>query len=527
LKRNFSLPGRSPVYASEAAVATSHALATTTAITILKEGGNAVDAAIAASAALCVIEPHMTDVGGDCFAIIGEPDGTLHGLNGSGRAAEGVHLDWYLENGFSKIPETSIHAFTTPGSVKAWETMHQKFGRMDFTRLFADAIHYAEEGYTVAPRVAFDWAKVEDKLKNNATARECLLINDKAPQTGSRMINPKLGQTLRAIANGGASAFYRGEIADEICAEVEAQGGFLNQGDLDNVSADWVDLISADYKDHTLYEIPPNGQGLAAVILTKLLAKLGVSKDANSLERAHLEAECGRIAYAARDEYIADIDHMRYSVDELISDSHIEKLAKLYDPEKRNPQISLPDPAGSDTIYLSVVDRDGMAVSFINSIFTSFGTGIMMPKSGILLQNRGCGFNLVPGHANAIGSSKRPFHTIIPAMVKSGGKITHCYGVMGGSYQAMGHASALSNMLDYGMDPQQALDHPRIFWDDKGDLLLETGISAEVQAGLEKLGHTCVPDALHGGGQIIKIDHQTGTLIAGSDARKDGHAAGY
>jgi len=527
LKRDFSLPGRSPVIATEAAVATSHALATTTALSLLKEGGNAVDAAIAAVAVLCVLEPHMTNVGGDCFAIVGEPDGTLHGLNGSGRAAAGANLDWYLENGFTEIPETSIHAFTTPGAVKAWETLHQKFGRTDFTRLFADAIHYCENGYPVAPRVANDWAEWVDKLKLNAAARESLLINDKAPNAGDIVTNLKMGKTFRTIANGGADAFYAGEIADEICAQVEAQGGFLNQDDLNSVSADWVNVISGDYKGHALYEIPPNGQGLAAIILAKLLAKIGVPNDPNSIERAHLQAECGRIAYAARDAYIADIDHMEYSIEELLSDAHIEKLATLFDPGKRNPNIALPDPTGSDTVYLSIVDRDGMAVSFINSLFGSFGTGIMMPNSGILLQNRGCGFNLRQGHSNAIGPSKRPLHTIIPAMVKKGNKITHSYGVMGGPYQAMGHGHVLSNMLDYGMNPQQALDAPRIFWDKDGALELERGIGTDVQAGLEALGHKCVPNALHGGGQVIEIDHQRGVLIAGSDPRKDGHAAGY
>lgn len=527
MKRDFSLPGRSPVIAADAAVATSHALATASALTILKEGGNAIDAAISAAAVLCVVEPHMTNVGGDCFAIIGEADGTLHGLNGSGRAPQNAHLEWYLENGFTEIPEPTVHAFTTPGSVKAWETMHQKFGRTDFARLFADAIHYAENGYPVAPRVAQDWAQSVEKLKGNPTARENLLINDKAPVAGDVVSNPKFAETLRTIANGGAQAFYQGEIADELCAEVQEQGGFLTQDDLNNVSADWVDLISTDYKGHTLYEIPPNGQGLAAIILVKLLAKIGVSESLNSLERAHLEAECGRIAYAARDEYIADIDYMKYTVEELLSDAHIEKLAKLFDPEKRNPEIKLPDPTGSDTIYLSIVDRDGLTISFINSLFGSFGTGIMMPKSGILLQNRGCGFNLKQGHGNAIGPLKRPLHTIIPAMVKQGDKISYSYGVMGGPYQAMGHGHVLSNLLDYGMDPQTALDDPRIFWDKQGALELESRIGPEVQAGLEAKGHPCVPNALHGGGQVIQIDHERGVLIAGSDPRKDGHAAGY
>ena len=527
MTRNFALPGRSPVYASEYAVATSHALATTAALNILKEGGNAVDAAIAASATLCVVEPHMTGLGGDCFAIIGDADGTLHGLNGSGRSASKANLDWYLDHGFTSLEETSPHAITTPGSVKAWEAMHQKFGRTDFTRLFADAIHYAEDGFPIAPRVAKDWAANVDKLSKNEAASANLLVDGNAPKIGSKFYMPRLAKTLREIATKGADAIYQGAIAKYIADAVQALGGFVTEEDLAGVSADWVDLISTDYQGHTLHEIPPNGQGLTAIMLVKLLAKLKAGEAVNSVERAHLEMELGRISYAARDAYIADETHMNFSVEQLLSDQHIDALSNLYDPQSRNPDIALPDPTGSDTIYLSVVDRDGMAVSFINSVFNWFGSGIMAPNSGIILQNRGSGFNLIKGHANAIGPSKRPFHTIIPAMVTKNGKVTHSYGVMGGSYQAMGHAHVLSNMLDYGMDPQQALDDPRMFWDAQGALQLEAGINEEVQAGLEAKGHTCMRGVVHGGGQIIQIDHEQGVLIAGSDPRKDGMAGGF
>lgn len=527
MTRNFALPGRSPVYASDYAVATSHALATNAALGILKEGGNAVDAAIAASACLCVVEPHMTGLGGDCFAIIGEADGTLHGLNGSGRSAAKANLDWYLDNGFTSLEETSPHAITTPGSVRAWEAMHQKFGRTDFTRLFADAIHYAEEGFAIAPRVAKDWAANVDKLKNNEAASANLLKNGTSPEVGEKFYMPLLAKTLREVAIKGAAAIYQGAIAEDIADTVQGMGGFLSEEDLAGVSADWVDLISTDYQGHTLHEIPPNGQGLTAIMLVKLLAKLKNGEAVDGVERAHLEMELGRISYVARDAYIADKDHMNYSVEQLLSDGHIDQLAALYNPQAHNPNIALPDPTGSDTIYLSVVDRDGMAVSFINSVFNWFGSGIMAPNSGIILQNRGSGFNLIRGHANSIGPSKRPFHTIIPAMVTKNGKVSHSYGVMGGSYQAMGHAHVLSNMLDYGMDPQQALDDPRMFWDADGALQLEDTISQEVQSELETKGHVCTRGAVHGGGQIIQIDHEQGVLIAGSDPRKDGMAGGW
>ncbi len=527
MSRNFALPGRSPVYATKCAAATSHPLGTTTALNILSEGGNAVDAAIAAAATLCVVEPHMTGIGGDCFAIVGEPDGALHGLNGSGRSAAGANLDWYLENGISKIEVESGHSVTVPGSVNAWEELHNKFGRMDFMRLFADAIHYAEEGFSIAPRVASDWAKLEAKLSGNESASKHYLFGGKSPQMGQRIAAPALAKTLRKIASEGSRAFYEGAIAQEIADNVQAQGGFLSEDDLGSVSASWATPISTPHGDHELHEIPPNGQGLAALILVKLLGEIGVEKEPDSLQRAHLEAECGRIAYAARDAYISDPASMKYSIDDLLSDDHIQKLAGLYDPQSKNPAIGLPDPTGSDTIYLTVVDDDGMVISFINSIFSGFGSGIVTPESGIALQNRGCGFNLIKGHANAIGPSKLPFHTIIPAVVTKNGKITHSFGVMGGSYQAMGHAHVLSNMLDYNMDPQRALDDPRIFWDEAGNLELEEGISAKTEQGLVNMGHSCTRGAVHGGGQIIEINSDDGVLIAGSDPRKDGHAGGF
>ncbi|KAG1702819.1 Glutathione hydrolase-like YwrD proenzyme [Nymphon striatum] len=456
MARDFALPGRSPVYASECAVATSHALATTTAISILKEGGNAVDAAIAASATLCVVEPHMTGIGGDCFAIVGEADGTLHGLNGSGRSAADASLDWYLEKGISSLEEMSPHAVTSPGSVKAWEGIASE-----------------------RPELQRTGRSMLRSFGKTMSASHNLLLNGNAPNIGEKFHMPLLAKTLREIAMNGSSAFYEGAIAKDIADTVQSLGGFLSEEDLAGVSGDWVDLISTEYQGHTLHEIPPNAQGLTAIMLVKLLAKLKSGEDVHSAERAHLEMELGRISYAARDAYISDENHMSYSVDELLSDGHIDKLAELYDPQKHNSNIALPDPTGSDTIYLTVVDRDGMAVSFINSVFKWFGSGIMTPNSGI------------------------------------NGKISHSYGVMGGSYQAMGHAHVLSNMLDYGMDPQAALDNPRIFWDDEGALQLEAGISETVQAQLEAKGHVCSQGAVHGGGQVIQIDHENGVLIAG------------
>jgi len=502
-------------------------LATASAIKILQEGGNALDAALSAVAVQCVVEPHMTGIGGDCFAIIGEPDGTLHGINGSGRSPARAELEYYLENGFSHIPDDSPHSITVPGAVKAWETMHQRFGSMDFTRLFADAINYAENGYAVGSKVANDWAQKAPKIRKDKGASSLYLVNGAAPKVGDIMSNPALGTTLRRIALEGSNALYSGEIAEEIAETVQSKGGFLSEEDLANVSADWITPISTLYRGHELHELPPNGQGITALILLNILRKIDEKPALGSVARAHLEMECGRIAYAVRNGEVSDPDHMLVSVDRLLSDEYTALLADQYQPTKRNMSITRPSRLGSDTVYLTVVDRDLMSVSFINSLFAGFGSGIATPKSGITLQNRGSGFVVARDHPNAIGPSKRPMHTIIPAMVTRNGKITHSFGVMGGQYQSMGHVHVLSNMLDHGLDPQQALDDARMFWDEEGTILAEAGVSESVVQGLRSLGHTVNRGGPHGGGQIIEINHEKGVLCAGSDPRKDGHAAGY
>lgn len=526
MTRAFELPGRSAVYATGGAAATSHPLSTTSAIKILHDGGNAVDAAIAAVAVQCVVEPAMTGIGGDCFVIVGEADGKLHGLNGSGRSARGAELSWYLDQGMQEIAGTSAHSITVPGAVKAWETLHQKFGSMDFARLFADAIHYAENGYGVGTKVGSDWLGLSDKLKLDEGAAKIFLKNGNAPMAGDIMYNPGLAASMKRIAREGASAFYTGEIAAEISTTVKAKGGFLEESDLADVTADWVDLISTEYHGYHLHEIPPNGQGITALVLLNLINELQNTEPLGSPERAHLELECARMAYAMRDADVADEAHMVQAVERILSSDYTQMLSKQFSAEKRNPDIQVPNGPNSDTVYLSVVDRDLLSVSFINSLFEGFGSGIATPKSGIALQNRGACFVVEDGHPNAIGSAKRPMHTIIPGMVTQNGRVSHSFGVMGGQYQPAGQAYVLTNMIDFGMDPQEALDASRIFWNDAGDIEVETGVSQQVYDGLKLRGHPVVRGGVHGGGQIISIDHERGVLCAGSDPRKDGHAAG-
>jgi gamma-glutamyltranspeptidase/glutathione hydrolase len=527
--RNFDLPGRSPVIADNGMAATSHPLATATAIATMRQGGNAVDAAVAAAATLAVVEPHMTGIGGDCFVIVAEPDARLYGLNGSGRAPTEANADWYRERGIFEMPESGPHAVTVPGAIKAWETLLAKFGTRGFDALFADAIRYAEGGFPVYQRVARDWVGYAGELAADEGAAQHYLVGGTAPGMGARHRSPALGATLRAIAKGGSRAFYEGAIAAEIAATVRQKGGLLSEADLAGVSSDWVEPISAGYGGHDVHEIPPNGQGITALILLKLMEQVGTSKaDPASAERYHLEIEAARLAYSVRDHLVADPPAMTVSPTDLLSDGFISTLAARIERGRRNPDLSLPKLPGSDTVYLTVVDRDRRAVSFINSLYSAFGSKIVTPVTGIALQNRGACFSLEKGHPNELGSGKRPMHTIIPAMATRNGRAAVSFGVMGGAYQPMGHAHVFSNLVDHGMDAQTAIDHPRLFWGDDGVLEAETGIAEEVRASLRAKGHQVrAAGSPHGGGQAIVIDRESGFLIGGSDPRKDGQALGW
>jgi gamma-glutamyltranspeptidase/glutathione hydrolase len=527
--RRFDRPGRSPVHAENGMAATSHPLATMTAVDILKRGGNAVDAAVAASAVLCVVEPHSTGIGGDCFAIVAEPDGTVHGLNGSGRAAAAADPDWYRAQGFRGIPETGPHAVTVPGAVKAWETLLGRLGTMGFDELFADAIRLAEDGFAVHQRVGWDWARHAGRLAAVENAARHYLSDGRAPAIGSRQRQPALAATLRLIARTGASAFYEGAVAAEIAATIREQGGLLDEEDLAAVSADWVQPISAPFAGHDVFEIPPNGQGITALIMFRLLSAVGAHDvDPDGAERYHLEIEAGRLAYSVRDHMVADPAAMTVAPAALLSDGFIATLAGRIDRTRRNQDISMPAIPRADTVYLTVVDRDRRAVSFINSLYDSFGSLVVTPRSGITLQNRGACFNLVEGHPNEIGPRKRPMHTIIPAMTLKDGKASASFGVMGGAYQPMGHVHVFSNLSVFGMDPQAAIDHPRLFWGEDGVVEAESGISEDVWRGLVAKGHRMrEAERPFGGGQMIVIDRQNGFLAGGSDPRKDGMAAGW
>ena len=527
--RDFQLPGRSPVHARRAVAATSHPLSTSAALNVLREGGNAADAAVAAVAVQCVVEPHMTGIGGDCFAIVARPDGSIDGLNGSGRAPAGVTPEALIEAGLTEIGDESIHAVTVPGAVKAWELLLERHGSWPLARVLAPAIDYAQNGFPVTPRVGSDWAGLVELIKRDEGAAKHYLVDGKAPEIGSLHRLPALGETLSAIAESGSSAFYEGPIAQEIAATVQAKGGFLSEEDLAGIDVMPVKPVASDYRGVTMLELPPNGHGVTALVLLNILETFDLgSLDPLGPERFHLEMEAARLAYSVRDLHVADPETMSVSAEALISKDFAAGLAARIDPARRisglPDEVLTPD---SDTVYLTVADSSGMAVSLINSVYCGFGVGVATPRSGIILQNRGACFQLKPGHPNCIGPRKRPLHTIIPAMALRAGRPWLSFGVMGGAYQPCGHAHVLANIVDFGMDVQQAIDAPRIFFDGiEGDLMVEHGVSAATREGLGARGHS-LKDASEaiGGSQAIMMEK--GMLIAGSDPRKDGCALGW
>ncbi len=527
--RDFQLSGRSPVRVTEAAVATSHPLASVTAIEILRDGGNAIDAAIAAAAVLAVVEPQSTGIGGDGFMLYAPKGGSdVVAFNGSGRAPQKASLDWFVKNEITEITNYSAHSVTIPGVVDCWAQAAADHGTRDLAALLQPAIHYAEQGYVVADRVSFDWQASAEMLALDPHCAALFLANGYVPQAGDIHRQPKLAETLRVIAKDGPKGFYEGAVAKDMVDHLNAHGGLHSMEDFAEARGEYVKSISANYRGVEIHQIPPNNQGITALIMLNLLEGFEPDMDGPlSVRRLHLELEAARLAYNVRDRHIADPRHVPMQLEHMLSAAFADELRALINPDhaaKHLPHTSLQK---SETVYLSVVDRDRNAVSFINSIYHSFGSGLVAPKSGVLLQNRGMSFKIDAGHPNCIAPGKRPMHTIMPGMVMKNGKPLMPYGVMGGDYQPFGHAHVLTNILDYGMDPQAAIDCPRVFYTD-GVVEAERGINAETRKGLEALGHKVItPDEPLGGGQAILIDWDKGTLTAGSDSRKDGCALGY
>jgi gamma-glutamyltranspeptidase / glutathione hydrolase len=526
--RDFHQPRRSAAVAGEAMAATSHPLATLIALEVLRAGGNAVDAAIAASAVLCVAEPHMTGIGGDCFALYApKAQAVPLALNGSGAAPLKATAEWYREHGFSGIPVESVHAATVPGAVDAWCALLERHGTRDLAELLAPAIKLAEDGVLVTPRPAWDFSFLAGKIGRDAGAARVFMPAGRMPALGERLKMPALAATLRRIAKEGRSGFYEGPVAADIVGRCAELGGLHTLEDFARHRSEWLSPISARYRGHDVLECPPNGQGLAALMILRTLEGFDLSDACSETDRIHLLAEATKAAYRARDAFIGDPRQVPVPVERFLSDGYSEGVRRRIDRRRASAAVAWDEPEHQHTVYLCVVDRDRNAISFINSLFHEFGCGVFAPESGVMLHSRGSMFRTIPGHPNAIAPGKRPLHTIIPGMLAKDGRALMPFGVMGGNYQATGHAALLSRLLDQGLDPQQAAEAPRSFAFD-GKLQLEATIPAEIEAELSRRGHvTERPVKPLGGCQAIYIDHRLGALIGGSEPRKDGCALGY
>lgn len=513
------------------AVATSHPLAAGVGLDILKSGGNAFDAAVATAAALAVVEPMSTGVGGDMFALAWpSKERRLVALNGSGRAPALATPGFYLDRGYQAVPEEGILSATVPGTVDGWQTLLEKYGRMSLSEVLTPAIEFARMGFPVAEVLGESWKRSAAKLLRCPNSTRVFLRKGRPPEPGEVYHLPELAATLETIAEGGREAFYRGDIAKKIAAYCRGNGGLITEEDLAAHTSTWVEPISTNYRGYEVYECPPNGQGLAALVALNIVEGMDLARlGHNSEEYLHVLIEAMKLAFGDAYAYIADPEHAHIPLDILLSRDYAEKRRALIGPQAApGPR---PGTAGQDTVYLTVVDKERNAVSFINSVFAAFGSGVTAGDTGIILQNRGHGFTLEPGHANQLAPGKRPYHTIIPAMIIKDGLPICSFGVMGGSMQPQGHLQVVCNLVDFGMNPQQALDAQRFRYHDQRRVAIEP-VGQHIERALAGRGHELVPHAEalaagFGGGQMIVIDHQSGVLFASSDPRKDGHAVGY
>jgi len=520
---------RSVVHAPNGMAASSQPLASMAAIQMLQNGGNAFDAAVAAAAVLTVVEPMQTGLGGDMFALLyNQKNKKVEALNGSGRAPLKANREYYLAKGYKKIPQTGMLSLTTPGTVDGWAEILNKHGTMTFAQVLQPAIQYAEKGFPVSEIIAAQWKRSEELLRKNKEARECYLIEGKAPKEGDIFKVPHLANTLKAIAAEGRDAFYKGKIALEIADYVEKNGGLLSYEDLASHSSTWVKAISTNYKGYDVYQLPPNGQGIVTLSMLNILENFDLTAiEHNSAEYIHLLAEAKKLAYADRDCYIADPDFSPVPVDKMLCKTYARSRSQQIDRLCPMEKVHVGFELVGDTVYLSVVDKDRNVISFINSLYTSFGSGIVAGDTGVFLQNRAMGFSLEENHLNTLEPGKRSLHTIIPALVLKDEKPYFSFGVMGGDMQPQGQVQVFLNHVEYGMNVQEAGESPRFRHHDQG-IALESDISAKTKLELMERGHAVTGGLdFFGGYQGIIIDPETNMLQGGSDPRKDGCAIGY
>jgi oxamate amidohydrolase len=535
----MSLPrtGRQPVLATHGAVAAPHHGAAQAGLSTLQRGGSAVDAAISANAVLAVVYPHMAGLGGDLFAQVWDAGaGELLGVNASGRAGAAATIDWYQSRGHQRIPARGpLACVTVPGAVDGWWQLHQRLGRLPWESLFSAAIELASDGFAVPESVAAWSIPNAEILDADPTARAAFRPDGRPLRMGDRIALPKLAESLRQIAQGGPDVFYRGTIAEQICTYLEERGGLLTPDDFALSRTTWVAPISTTYRGRTVHQLPPNTQGFAALEILGLLDGLDVAALGDtSAEYVHTLAEAARIAFQDRDRYLSDPEFTDIPLDRLLSAEHLAMLRSQLDPNKKGGPEAAPAPGG--TCYLCAVDRDGNAVSLIQSVFFDFGSGVVAGDTGILMQNRGSFFSLDPSHPNRIEPGKRTFHTLIPAMLFEDGQPTLVYGTMGGEGQPQTQAAVVTRVVDFGFDVQRAIDAPRWLYGrtwgtESAALSLEADLGTEVADRLADLGHdvrvTPRWSDTMGHAQAIQIDRERGVYWAAADPRSDGAAAGW
>jgi gamma-glutamyltranspeptidase / glutathione hydrolase len=529
--RQRSAARRSVVAGFNGAVATSQPLAAQAGLRMLMDGGNAVDAALAAAATLNVVEPMSTGLGGDAFALVyWAKERRIYALNASGRAPYTATPEAFRERGLDAMPERGILAVTVPGAPAGWADLAARFGRFGLDTVLGPAIAYAEQGHPVAEYIGALWGQATPRLQQHPETARVYLPGGHAPRPGQCFANPKLAYSLRTLAEQGPDALYRGAIAQAIAATAQELGGLLTLQDLADHRSTWEEPIWTDYRGYRVWECPPNGQGIAALLALNILRDddLG-AMGFDSADALHLKMEAVKLAMTDAARYVADPEMANVPVAGLLSDAYARQRRSEI---RMGRAIELPQPgqppARSDTVYLAAVDGEGNACSFINSLYMGFGSGITVADTGIVLQNRGALFSLDPAHPNCIAPHKRPYHTIIPALATRDDALAICFGVMGGFVQPQGHVQVLCNMVDHGMGPQAALDAPRFVHQQGNVFHLEPYFAKDVYADLRARGHQ-IPEVegYYGGGQVIMVDGESGALLAGAEPRNDGAAVAF
>ena len=532
---------RSEVISQNGMVATSHPLASQIGVDVLQNGGNAIDAAIAANAALGLMEPTGNGIGGDLFAIVWiENEKKLYGLNASGRSPEDLSLEYFKENDFKSIPAYGPLPVSVPGCVDGWFELHEKFGKIKMRDILSPTIKYAEDGFPVSELVSYYMKNASNNFKEYPNFKETYYINDSTPKKGQIFKNPDLAKTLRVIAKKGKKGFYEGEVANSIANFIQDQGGFLSYDDLKNHKSEWIDPVSTNYRGYDVWELPPNGQGIAALQILNLLEAYDIkSMGFGSAEYIHHFVEAKKIAFADRAKYYADMDFNKIPVEYLISKEYADIRRKDISSESAAKRVLPGNIENGDTIYLTTADSDGNMVSLIQSNYRGMGSGMIPTGLGFMLQDRGELFSLDQNHFNVYAPKKRPFHTIIPAFITKDGKPFVSFGLMGGAMQPQGHAQIVINIVDFDMNLQEAGDAPRIRHQsdqqptggnmtDGGELALESGFDYKQVRELMKKGHKIIYDlGSFGGYQAIMIDYINKVYYGASESRKDGNAIGY